>query len=244
MPRGNEALNAIRGRTHQGANRRGNEHMRDEHGKISQAFLLGLPCSHGIRRSRGLESDSEKHDAALRMRSCDLQRLQRSVRNPHIAAFGLGLEQVRARARNPQHVAVGNQRDIGKRCEFDGLVDRLQGGDADGTTRAVHQFDVVAEQLVETVAHDGVRLPAADLHQHPLAAGAAGDFSGQRVGDAMISILVDILHEVSEGGLFQVEIRVAPLTQGDSEHVFGVGKMHRSCSSVLRCIRPFKTSTC
>ena len=57
----------------------------------------------------------------------------------------------------------------GPRGDRERLVDQLERRDADRAARAVHQLDLRRQQLVDAELDDGVRLPAADLHERPRA---------------------------------------------------------------------------
>src|SRR5271165_7401613 len=58
----------------------------------------------------------------------------------------------------------------------------------------MHKFDRARQQFVDSVAHDGVRLAAADLHQHPGPGCTLSDLSGEGPGDALVAVLIEIFH--------------------------------------------------
>src|SRR5208337_3062982 len=69
---------------------------------------------------------------------------------------------------------------------------------AHGTSRAMHQFDPARQQFVNAVAHDGVGLAAADLHQHPGLGCRLDDLRRQGPCDAMVTVFVKILHKLTK----------------------------------------------
>src|SRR5262245_28780209 len=78
-----------------------------------------------------------------------------------------------------------------------GLVDHLERRDTDRTARTMHQLDRLRQEVVDSVLHDGVGLPAADLHDRPGARESAGDLVDHPPGQCLIPVLVEVLHPAS-----------------------------------------------
>ena len=82
----------------------------------------------------------------------------------------------------------------------DGLVDGFERRDADRAAGTVDEFERWRQQFVDAVAHEGVGLAAADLHQDPGAGDGGGDFGDEGAGELRIAILVDELHALNRDG--------------------------------------------
>ena len=93
-------------------------------------------------------------------------------------------------------VCGGQTHTIVKQGLDERLVDLLERRDAHGTARPVHHLDRLAQQLVQPLLHDGVRLTAADFHQYPSPRTGVGDLGCQASHDALVAIFVDEFHSV------------------------------------------------
>jgi hypothetical protein len=61
----------------------------------------------------------------------------------------------------------------------------------------VDEFQSFRQEVVEAVAHDGVGLPAADLHEDPGMLANLSNFGAQSPSNVSIAVLVDVFHESS-----------------------------------------------
>src|SRR3989338_1497417 len=95
------------------------------------------------------------------------QGIEGGVDDPHLPSARLGGKQVLVAARDPEHVAERTEHDLWPAGDDNRLVNQLHGRDADGTPRAVDKRHRRGEEFVNPEPDDGVRLPAADLHDHP-----------------------------------------------------------------------------
>ena len=82
--------------------------------------------------------------------------------------------------------------------QADGVVHPAHRDDADRAARAVHQRDRLGQVVLEAVLVDGVRVPAAHLHQLVLPPGLAQlrDLRGQRVRLVGVAELINEPHAV------------------------------------------------
>src|SRR5271165_317939 len=110
------------------------------------------------------------------------------------------MEQIGTGARNAQHVAIRNECQVGTCGKLQSLVDHFQGSDTDRAPRPVNQFHFPGQKLVDAVAHDGMGLAAANLHQHPRASYALADLLRERAGNLLVTILVEVFHSTVSGG--------------------------------------------
>ena len=86
---------------------------------------------------------------------------------------------------------------FGQRGNRQRFVNHFQRRNAHRTAGAVHQFDVGGKHFINAIAHQRVRLAAANLHQHPVPGNTPRDFRNERPGKAGITILVEVLHKKS-----------------------------------------------
>ena len=119
----------------------------------------------GRRRRRRLEPDGEEHHLAVRVVGRELQRVERRVDEAHVGTPRLGLEEVSVAAGHAHHVAERREDDAGRLRDRDGVVDATHRDHADGAARPVHELDVRREHVLDAVSVDGVRVPAAHLHE-------------------------------------------------------------------------------
>ena len=68
--------------------------MRDQHGKVRQAFAARLPHRHRIGRRRGLKAHAEEDDLPRGFLAGVFQRVIGIVNDSHIASIGAGLEEI------------------------------------------------------------------------------------------------------------------------------------------------------
>jgi hypothetical protein len=59
----------------------------------------------------------------------------------------------------------------------------------------MNELDFRRQQLIDSVAHDGVRLSAAHFHDGPRFRGELPDFGGQLLRNCAVSELREVLHE-------------------------------------------------
>jgi hypothetical protein len=58
----------------------------------------------------------------------------------------------------------------------------------------VYELDLRREKLVDAIAHQGVSLPAADLHQYPGTRDAPRDLRQEGTRDARVTVFIEVLH--------------------------------------------------
>ena len=189
-----ERLHAVLGRLEDEGDGRRDQRVRHQNRNVVDAFEPRAMHQHGVRRGGGLEADGEEDDLALGMGARDLEAVERRIDDAYVGALRLEGEQVAGRTGHAQHVAEGAEDHI--RTGGDGvrLVDGLERGDADRAAGAVHQLDAFRQHAVKAVADDGVRLAAADLHDHPRARLDTLDLGDDRLRQAGVAVLIDVLH--------------------------------------------------
>jgi hypothetical protein len=99
-------------------------------------------------------------------------------------------------ARHPHHVAERGHDGARLRGQVDGVVHPPHRDDAHRAPGAVHQRDRLGQVVLQPVLVDGVRVPAAHLHELVLAARLAqlGDPGGQGVRLVGVAELIDEPH--------------------------------------------------
>src|SRR5690606_22009395 len=162
--------------------------------RVADAALAGLVHRHGVGRGCGLEADAEEDHLPVRVLLGDAQRVQRGVDDAYVAALAAHLEQVPSGAGHAEHVAEGAEDHVGSGGDLQGLVDDLQRGHAHRAAGSVDQLDAFGEKLVDAVPDDGVRLPAAHLHQRPRPGHRGLDVVEQPLRELGILEFVDVLH--------------------------------------------------
>ena len=75
-----------------------------------------------------------------------------------------------------------------------GLVDHFQRRHANRAARPMHQLHAFRQQMIDAVLDDGVRLPAADLHQHPGAGLNAAHLGYDLRRNVPVAIFIKIFH--------------------------------------------------
>jgi hypothetical protein len=141
-------------------------------------------------REHGLEANGQEDNLLMRVRAGDGQRFGGRVHHADVGAAGLGAQQVGVARAACRRRKPGSHRFVTPArwpCRW------FQGGDADRTPGTVHQFDLARDEFVHSVAHDGVRLAAADLHQDPGTGHGLRDLAGLGAGDAGIAVFIQIL---------------------------------------------------
>ena len=189
-----ECLNPAIRRGQQGFHGRRHPHMADQQREIPQPGLPGLKDGHGGSRRGGLETDGEEHHLPVGILAGNLQGIQRRIQRPHLAAGGPCGQQVAPGAGHAQHVAEGAQDGARGQGDSDGLVDGFQRRDADRAAGPVNQLDAGGQQPVDAVLEDGMRLPAADLHDGPGSGAGPGDRIGQGSHPFRLAVLVLVFH--------------------------------------------------
>jgi len=197
VPGRQEGLYPVAWRGEDGAHGARHADVRRHEAEIGEAAPLGLEHGHGVGRRGGLEADGEEDDLAVGVRSSQLDRVERRVHHAHVAAGGAHAEQVRGAARNAQHVAEAGEDDPGARGDGQGAVDHLQRRDAHRAAGTVHQGDRGRQELVQPAAHDGVRLPAADLHEHHRLGGQRVDVAHEAAHEGGVAEAVEAAHGAS-----------------------------------------------
>ena len=191
---------AHRRRLEDGRDRRGGEHVIAEHREIRQALLGGGLDRQRGRRRRGLETDGEEDDLALRVGFGELHRVERGIDHADVGAVGPGFHQaLPLGAGHAQHVGVGSEDDAVALGEADRHVEPAGGQHADRTAGAMHHLDIGGQQILDAIAEDGMGVAAAELHQ-PIAPAAICRLVMDRCGEAMSGLGVAVFVEMLHGG--------------------------------------------
>jgi hypothetical protein len=136
---------------------------------------------------------------------CDAQRVEWRVDHAHVGALRFCLEQAFFRSGHAHRVAESGEDHAGHVGECDAVVDSSHRQHANRTAGAVDQLDTVGQHCLHTVAEDGVRMSAANLHDVDGAAATSlisdlGDesanFLQQKLRLLRISEFVDVFHVV------------------------------------------------
>ncbi len=123
--------------------------------------------AHGVGWSRRFKSDAEEHDLPAGILLGNLDRVERRIHDANVASAALYLKQIAVGAGNAQHVAKGAEDDARLCGNGQRLVDQCKRRYADRAARPMNHLDPRGQHLVDAVANNGVRLPAADLHNLP-----------------------------------------------------------------------------
>ena len=75
-----------------------------------------------------------------------------------------------------------------------------------GQPGPVHQLEPLGQQIVDAVAHDGVRLAAADLHEHPAPGDHAAQLGEDCLGAPPVAEFVDVLHRAASSSSAREEL--------------------------------------
>jgi hypothetical protein len=60
----------------------------------------------------------------------------------------------------------------------------------------MNKFQALGQELVDPVAHDGVRLASADFHEHPGPSAQGSDLARQSTRDPSVAVFVQVLQGV------------------------------------------------
>ena len=95
----------------------------------------------------------------------DLERVERRVHEPHVGAAGVGLDQISLRPRHSHHVAECGEDDAGLLGQPHRVVDAAHRDDAHRASGPVDELDRFGQEMLDSVAVDGVSMAAAHLHE-------------------------------------------------------------------------------
>ena len=165
MSRPDKAVQAHVRRIENGANRGNDRDVVAEHRKVLHAQRLGAHERQRRRGRGGLESDGEKQHVLFGIGLRQLQRVGRRVDDAHVHPARLMLQRAAVRAGHAHHVAERGEDHVVAFSHGQPIVDPPHRQDAHGAAGPVDQFDIGRQQVLQTEAIDGVRVPAADLHQ-------------------------------------------------------------------------------
>ncbi len=155
---------------------------------------LRLVHGHRVSGRRGFEAHGEEHDLPGGVLGGDPERVERRVDDADVAAGGLDGQEVAVGAGDAQHVAERTEDHVGPGGQRNRAIDLLERRDTHRAAGAVQQRDVGWQQFVDTVFENGVRLPAADLHDRPGPGDQPADGAEQLPGRGGIPVLVDEPH--------------------------------------------------
>src|SRR5664280_2855884 len=194
VSRPQESLHPVKRRLQDRGNRGRHQNMGNQDGNVFHAFLLRSPYQHGVRGRGGLGTDGEEDDLLIGIGARNLQAIQRRVNNANVAALRLDGKQVAVRSRHAQHVAERTEDHVGPPSNGVRFVDHLQGRHANRATGTMYQLNFLRQQVVDSMLHDGMRLPAANFHNHPRLRLDTVNFLDDLAGKASIPIFIQVLH--------------------------------------------------
>ena len=197
VARGEKRLDAVGRRSEDGLDGRRHEHVRDEQREVLKTLTGRAVHGHRVRRRRGLEPDREEDDLPRRIRSRDVDGVERRIDHADVGAAGLRREEVGPRSGDAEHVAEGGEDHARPARDLDRRVDQLDRRHAHGTAGAVDERHVGRQELVHAEADDGVGLAAADLHDGPRPRDQPTKRLGVLPRMVRVAVLVQELHEVS-----------------------------------------------
>src|ERR1019366_5865529 len=148
-------------------------------------------------------------------------------------------QQIRLRSRDPQHVAVAGEDDIGPSSNCARLVDEFEWRDTHRATGAMNHPQTGRQQVVDTLPNDGVSLAAAYFHQAPRFGHGGVDFAKQLLGKNWIAVFLDVLHRV------MVSSAIGPNSWANAPGIAAMISKARSASSSSRRLiaKPTCTTT-
>ena len=156
----------------------GHQHVRDQHGEIAQS-LRAAPATRPWRwRARSSQTQWRRTPLCRSgwARAIFTASIgEYTTRTSPPAAFTRNRSRVRAG--HAQHVAVGDQNHLrpARRCAW--LCRSFPAASRrPGIRGRARAADLRRNKLIDAIAHQGVRLPAADFHQHPRPAWRGGRF--------------------------------------------------------------------
>ena len=207
---GQEALDAVQRRVEHRAHGRRDQHVGDEYREVRQTKLRRLDDRHSVGRGGCLEADGEENDLPVGMLLGQGHGVHRRIDQPHVAPFRLDGEQVLPRAGYAEHVAERAENHLRPAGDDHRAVDALDGSDADRAARAVDQRDLRRQHLIQPVADDRVRLPAANLHDVPRPGGRRANGGGQASNGFGVAVFVEVFQGGSGvGGSFDVAASIS-----------------------------------
>ena len=185
--------------------------MRNQDGIVRQAVLPGVIHRHRVGRSRGLESDGEEHNLLVGILFGDPHGIHWRVHNAHIAAGRFDAEQITPEpgtCGQPLYSGLVGLQEPGTRSMSPKEQKITFGLCSDRSALSINSTGVtqtgqpgpcasvisLGEQFVDAVFHDGVRLPAADLHDRPRPGDDARDAGSILLGRGGVAILFHVLH--------------------------------------------------
>jgi hypothetical protein len=191
------------GRIEDGLDGRDDRDVVAEQREVAHAHRFCMQHGHRSARHRGLEAQPEEHHLLLGILLRQLQRVERGIDGAHIGAFGLGLQQAFLRPGHAHRVAEGRHDHLRMLGNRHAVVDAAHRQHAHRAAGAVNELDGGWQQVLQAVAEDGVRVPAADFHHLQGTRGAAGERVGQqrhlghqRLGQLGIAKFVCVFHRV------------------------------------------------
>ena len=200
MAGGEEGVDPALGRFENRLDGRRDQHLADEHGEVGQTTSTRLVDGHGVGRRRRLETDGEEDDLTVGLGFGDVDRIERRVHDPDVGSAGPCRVEIAVRSGYPQHVTERAEDDVGSSRQLQAPVDRLERGHTDRAAGAVNELDLGRQELVDAVTDDRVGLPAADLHDRPVAGRCRRDLVQDAAGQLRIAELVEILHDPPSPG--------------------------------------------
>ena len=178
--------------------RRNDRDVVAEHTEVADAECSGPDQGYGGGRCRRFETDGEEDDVAVRVVEGHLERVQRGVHESDVCAAGLGLDEVALRPGHPHHVAERREDDAGLFGQPHRVVYPAHRDDAHRASGPVYQFDRLREEMLDSVAVDGVGVAATHLHEFVVViAGELGDGLDQGASCRRVPEFVDEPHALN-----------------------------------------------
>src|SRR5262249_11052782 len=199
MPGAEEAAYTVARRLKHRRDRGRHQHMGDEHGEVRESERPRLRHRQRIRGRRGFEADREKDDLAFRMLLGELHGVERRVDDAHVGTLGLESPEIRPRPWPEPHLAERRADDTGALGDRMPLVDLFERRHTARAAGSMHELDLGGQQTVPPVLHDGMRLPAAHLHQRPRLRHQPTNLGHHLGGETSVTVLVEVLHEGISG---------------------------------------------
>src|SRR5579859_193100 len=183
------------------ADGRNDGHMVAEDRKVLDALGPGANERKRCGWRGGLEADGEEHNMFVRIGPGQLQRVRRRVHDANIGAARLVLQRAAVCSRHTHHVAECGKHHVWILRDSKAIIDPSHGQHADRAAGPVNQFDVRGQHILEAKTIDGVRVPAAYLHQPvvPLWIDKTANLIGRPVDDLRIAKLIYKSHSLPPG---------------------------------------------
>jgi len=127
----------------------------------------------------------------------------------------------------------------------DPVVDAAHRDHADRAAGAVHQLDVLGQQVVDAVLVDRVRVAPAHLHQLVVTVGLSlcRDLGGQRLTELCVAIFVDVLHRTPPPRPIAVPAWARRRSAGRTGETSAISIVSRRPSGVSQRARSWAAST-